>query len=1504
MTHSTERSPSSPPQVYSVEAAAPLNWNSLVAAIALQIRQSLDLATILQVAVDEVQQLLDCDRVLIYQFDPDYSGRVVVEAIAAPQWSLLDQVVHDSCFEACWLQPYNEGLVRAIADVTTANLTPCHADFLAGFSVKANLVVPVLCESRLWGLLIAHSCTAPHPWLTEEIEGLQHIAVHVGIAIHQAELVAQLRLAKDNFEAQVAGRTQALEQANQQLAAQVAENQAMMEALHQSRNDQFRLAAIVASSEEAIIGKTPDGVITSWNQAAERLFGYRAAEVVGQPVTLLIPSERQAEAEAILQRIHRGEQVETYETQRLHKDGYLVDVALTISPIRDETGRVIGASKIARDIREQQVARRDRDRLESERQQAVLELRQSNDQLEDFFDNASDLIQSVSLQDGRFLYVNRTWLTTLGYERDDLATLTIFDLLASDCLPQCQSIFQSLQAGTVHQLERLEVTLVSKTGQHILLEGSINVRCEAGTPVATRAIFRDITAQRQAEQALQEQTTLLRIFYETSPLLLGIVELSEDDILHTLHNPTTLQFLGIEAADLDNQWASAIGIPPDHIQLWLRHYRQSQAQRQPVQFEYEHVTAIGTYWLVAVVTYLGTASSGRAQFSYQVKDISDRKQLEAEHLRIEAMQRQTKRVSYELKLLETILDIILAGYWDWDIAGNQEYLSPGFKRMFGYADHELENSPDIWQQLIFPEDLVTVLACFEHHVQSHGDIPYYNEVRYRHKDGSTVWVACSGQVIEWAADGSPVRMIGCHINITKRKQAESALQTSEARWQFALEGSGDGVWDWDIQTKQLFVTHQWKAMLGYADAEIGSSLDMWDSRIHPDDKAQCYADIERHFNGETDICQIEYRMRCKDGSYKWILDRGKVIEWAIDGKPLRMIGTHTDISDRKQAELDLKSANDQLQLVLQASSEGFWDWDLITGEIYFSPQWKAMLGYADHELENSPEMWKSLIFEDDLTTALQLIDDYNSGRAQGFTATQRFHHKDGSVVHILSRAIHLNDEQGMAVRMVGSHLDITQTVTVQTALQTSEMQLSGILNSSLDGIMAFRSVRDGQGTIVDFEWLLSNPTSCQIIGRQVGDIIGKRLLEELPGNREDGLFDLYVQVVESGEPLQRQFYYNHDGIDCWFENIAVKLGDGFAVTFRDITAIKQSEMTLQQTNQQLSDRISELDQRHSEMLVLSEISDFLQACSTVEEACHTIINLVEPLFPHCSGGIFTTSASRNRLEQVAAWGSHCHSSSDFEPHNCWGLRRGRMHWVEQNRLSLRCSHIPADEAIAATLCIPMMAQGETLGLLYLSTETPEALPEAKQQLARTLAEQVGMAIANLRLQETLKHQSIRDPLTGLYNRRYLEEFLNREIAHAQRKQHSIGVIMIDIDHFKRFNDTYGHDMGDAVLKLVGVLLKDNVRDSDIACRYGGEEMTLILPEAGLAETAARAETIRVAITQLRLSQNSQLIDSITASLGVACFPQHGSTSSSLTKMADAALYRAKEAGRNQVLMAL
>jgi len=1190
------------------------DFGNLIAAIALRIRESLDLPTILQTTADEVHQLLGSDRVLLYQFEPDWSGQVVVESVSEPRWSLLDRVVRDTCFEACWLEPYHEGKYAVIADVATANLSSCYADFLNNLEIKANLVIPLLCESQLWGLLIVHHCTVPRQWQSAEIEGLQQIAVHVGIAVHQALLLEQLQVAKTNLEAQVAERTVELEQANQQLLGRLDESNLRVNELDQHKSQLAQLAVIVESSQDAIMSKTLDGIITSWNQAAERLFGYAAEEIIGKHVTELIPQERQFEEDAIYRKIYQGERVDTYETQRKHKDGALLDVALTISPIKDANGTVLGASKIARDIS-------GRKRLEFERIQAENELRQSKEQLEDFFDNVSDLIQSVSLKDGRFLFVNRAWREVLGYRSEEIADLNIFDLLAPECIPACQVLFQQLQAGEMLNVDRAEFIFLAKDGRKVFLEGNINVRKENGIAIATRTIFRDVTAQRQTEYILNEQTATLQSFYNSAPLMMGVVELSENDILHISENLATTKFFNSSLDEIIGKWSSELGFPSEHIELWCNHYRHSQEQQQPVSFEYNHVTEAGIYCLLVTVSFIDISNSHRPRFCYVAQDISDRKQSELALKQSEATNEA---------LIKAIPDFLVRMRRD----GMQtEVLNHG-------AIH-----------CLYPENGI------------------------------------SGNYI---SDIMPLE-----IAQERMRLAEVAIATGQ------------------VQKQEYQFIDQGKTY--YEKARIAP---LWNDEV------------------------------------------------------LLVVG---DITDRKLAEETLRQSEARFQ----------------------------------HLIAHVPSMIYTIVYPQNAPTYFEYISSAVIDISE-ITPEQVY-----ADISLLFRQWHPEDVAGW----------------------------DAISRQSIANLEPF-----------SFEWRIITPS---------GTV-------------------KWLNIYASVELRQNGDVARYGVVS-------------------DISDRKQAELDLQLANQQLSDRISELNQRHGEMVKLSEISDFLQACFTVEEACNALSQLVETLFPHCAGGVFVTNTSRNRVEVMSSWGESLQSEDAFLPKDCWALRRGRRHFHADNGVS--CNHIPPNEAIAATLCIPMIAQGETIGLFYLSTNTAIALPESKQQLARTLAEQVGLAIANLRLQETLQQQSIRDPLTGLFNRRYLEESLNQELSRAQRQQQQIGVIMIDIDHFKKFNDTYGHDAGDYVLQTVGTLLKKYVRGSDIACRYGGEEMILVLPDSTLESTGIRAEAIREAIAQITLSHNSQLLGSLTASFGVASFPQHGVTGNAVIQSADAALYRAKAAGRNQVLIA-
>jgi diguanylate cyclase (GGDEF)-like protein len=219
-----------------------------------------------------------------------------------------------------------------------------------------------------------------------------------------------------------------------------------------------------------------------------------------------------------------------------------------------------------------------------------------------------------------------------------------------------------------------------------------------------------------------------------------------------------------------------------------------------------------------------------------------------------------------------------------------------------------------------------------------------------------------------------------------------------------------------------------------------------------------------------------------------------------------------------------------------------------------------------------------------------------------------------------------------------------------------------------------------------------------------------------------------------------------------------------------------------------------------------------------------------------------------------------------------------------------------------------MAHGEALGILHLQ---PSADPlrqldptgpraEADRKLAEVLAEQIGLALGNLKLRETLRSQSIRDPLTSLFNRRYLEESLEREISRANRDRSSVAIIMLDIDHFKDFNDTYGHQAGDAALRTLGEYLKKATRGQDIVCRYGGEEFALVFSGSNLQGALERGEALRDGVKRLQVQYASQLLGSITVSMGLSLFPDHGTTIAEVLRGADQALYCAKRDGRDQI----
>lgn len=332
--------------------------------------------------------------------------------------------------------------------------------------------------------------------------------------------------------------------------------------------------------------------------------------------------------------------------------------------------------------------------------------------------------------------------------------------------------------------------------------------------------------------------------------------------------------------------------------------------------------------------------------------------------------------------------------------------------------------------------------------------------------------------------------------------------------------------------------------------------------------------------------------------------------------------------------------------------------------------------------------------------------------------------------------------------------------------------------------------------------------------------------------------------------------------------------------------------------QSIQSRVDELQRHGDELRELKEMNDALQACMTQDEVLAIVRQFALRLFPDQPGMLYLMHASGDHLEAKSRWGDPA-AKNEFLPPDCWAVRRGKTYRVEADSSQPRCHHV--DEPPPGNyVCVPLMVQGEMLGLLHLENDRIGKRSQ-DQPLLQAVAEHTALTLANLRLRDTLHAQAMRDGLTGLFNRRFMEESLSREMRNARRNNLPVAIVMIDIDHFKRFNDTFGHAAGDILLREVGRLLQRQMRGGDLACRYGGEEFTVILPATALHSAADLAEKLREGARQLRASMDGQTLSQITISLGVACFPEHGDTWEAVLHAADLALMQAKHT-RNRTMV--
>lgn len=358
----------------------------------------------------------------------------------------------------------------------------------------------------------------------------------------------------------------------------------------------------------------------------------------------------------------------------------------------------------------------------------------------------------------------------------------------------------------------------------------------------------------------------------------------------------------------------------------------------------------------------------------------------------------------------------------------------------------------------------------------------------------------------------------------------------------------------------------------------------------------------------------------------------------------------------------------------------------------------------------------------------------------------------------------------------------------------------------------------------------------------------------------------------------------------------------FGFLMRAAELRSRGDMQIGETTKELEAGVRQLQAQANETALMSAARDELQLCVNLQEIYEAAKIGFARLLPSTGGALCMITNSRNMMETMSSWGEFdledCHS-----PESCCGLRSGQARWRRPEISEIHCSHF-AKGRPEHYVCIPVVAQGETMGLLYLQTPDDAGLEVVRERMGgvHQLVQLTGMAVAAMKLKLKLENQSIRDPLTGLFNRHFMEVALERELSLAARRKTQLAVLMLDVDHFKDFNDTYGHAAGDVVLKAVANACQTTVRGEDIACRYGGEEFTIILTDITLETSFERANAIREAVSALRVSHGRDYYGEVTLSIGIALYPEDGISGDTLLRKADQALYRAKQQGRDRVLL--
>jgi len=902
-----------------------------------------------------------------------------------------------------------------------------------------------------------------------------------------------------------------------------------------------------------------------------------------------------------------------------------------------------------------------------------------------------------------------------------------------------------------------------------------------------------------------------------------------------------------------------------------------------------------TIWLSRHVRRIPVLKGTSARAMMMVLDVSDRKLAEERALEKQSVE-SFQFANSPVALVE------------WGPEMRVRRWSKQAEAMFGWAADEVVGRTLREAGLLFPDEIEQHEAVIRDFVSGTRD-QVESLRKVRRKDGGITWCRWFSRVMRHE-DGTLHYLFSAGIDVSELRQALEAVEAKEGELRAIFEQASVGVAMLDEKGRWLSVNQRVCEITGYSREEL-LRID-FQTITHPEDLDTDVELARQVASGERRSYTLDKRYLHRDGQVVWTrLHVGRID--ASGRTPMRYVSVIEDISERKR--LDQEAVEHRLirDFHVENSPLAVIEWTPDLNVASWSRRAEQIFGWTSAEVLGRHFEEFGFLHEPDKDVLARWAHQVQVERRGLTTSLHRNVRKDGRPVWIHWYNSILYTAEG-AVRSIYSLADdVTEEQSAVAQLKESQAQFRSVFEQAAVGI----ALVDTQSRL-----LMVNRRFSQITGYESEMLRQTTCVEITHPEDRAGESALRERLIH-GEIDDYRFekrYCRANGSIVWVSIFARKLepveGEPvcLALVVEDISERMESAHKLKQLHVELESKVVERTRqlqettrlwadRTRDLSVLAEMMSVLPAARDASEGRRIIASFLPRLFGGYAGQVWMEDNEHGTFDRLAGWNLGRRGPPALRVDDCWALRRGQTVQVEDPNDPLVCAHAHDPSGFQTPhVCVPVISLGDLIGLIHLSwTASSELTPD--RALLQSTAEQIGLAVGNVRLREELRRQAVRDPLTGLFNRRHFEDLLQRRFAAYHREAKGFSLLLIDIDHFKAVNDRLGHDAGDEVLRAVGVALQKCCREDEGVFRLGGEEFVVMLEDPEGTKTPAAAERVRSMVENLKIEFQHSALHRVTVSVGAARCPDDAMESAVLIRRADQAMYEAKRAGRNRVCLA-